>query len=208
MGDLRNLDLDATDSGLKVQSLYSNIKTLAATNTEEFFGFYCNASSGAWTFIPYDSKAAVSFTPVAGTYYDYHCHSITPNGADTGHGNLGGHVHELIDAISTWTVDADGDLTGGVFTVPFAAGGSSALTSASSVLPVVGDSYNYSYTVSSYTAATKAEIKYGGVVIYTKAAAGTYTGTITATAATGLEVDIDVVATADFVLDSISVTRA
>jgi hypothetical protein len=43
---------------------------------------------------------------------------------------------------------------------------------------------------------------------YTKAAVGSYTGQLTAASSVGLEVDIDVVITADFVLDSISIQRA
>jgi hypothetical protein len=210
MSDLRNLDLTATDGGLKTNTLVRNNEALTggAANTSEYFGFYVNVVGGSWSYIPIDGKAAISFTPTANTVYDYHVSSITPDAGGTGHGNLGGNVYELIDPISTWTVDADGSKVGGVLTVPFATTGSSALTSASSVLPLIGKVYTYSYTVSSYTGATKAEIKYGGQVIYTKAAVGSYTGQLTAASSVGLEVDIDVVITADFVLDSISIQRA
>ena len=209
MSDIRNLDIEAVDSSICVKDLYRNAEALSAgANAGEYLGFYVNAAGDTdWSFVPYDGKAAVTFDPQASTYYNFHCSSITTGTNGTGFGCPPSYRHNLIDAISSWTVDGDGDLTGGVFTVP-STSGSSALTSASSVLPVIGDDYTYTYTVSSYSAATKAEIKYGGVVIYTKAAAGTYTDTITATAGTGLEVDVDVVTTADFVLDSIVIKRA
>ena len=207
MADIRSLDIDATDRGIKVQQLYRNTEALTAgsANNKEYFGFYVNTVSGAWSITPIDGKAAISFTPVAGRYYDLHVSSITPAVGDTGFGNLGGRVYELVDPISTWTVDGDGVISS-VFTVP-STNGSSELTSASSVLPLVGETYEYTAVVSSYGSATVALITYGGQEIYNKGAAGTFSGTLTASTTAGLVVDIDVETTSDFVLDSISIKR-
>lgn len=208
MADLRHLDLEGVDGGLKTYCLYRNADQLTAgsANNKEYFGFFVGTVGAAWSFTPYDGTAAISFTPSANTYYNFHCSSITPGAAATGFGNLGGYRHNLVDAISSWTVDGDGDLTGGVLTVP-STNGSSELTSASSVLPVVGDTYKYTAIVSSYGAATTALITYGGEEIYNKGVAGTYTGQLTASTSAGLVVDIDVETTSDFVLDSIVIKR-
>jgi hypothetical protein len=208
MSDIRSLNLQEIDGGVKTYCLYRNADELTAgsANNTEYFGFFVGTVGGDWSFTPYDGKAAISFTPSANTYYKFHCSAITPHASGTGFGNLGGYKNELTDAISTWTVDGDGGLTGGVFTVP-STSGSSALTSASSVLPVVGDVYEYTAVVSSYGSATTALITYGGQEIYNKGAAGTYTGELTASTVVGLVVDIDVAITSDFVLDSISIKR-
>ena len=208
MADIRHLDIDATDNGIKTQSLVRNNETLTAgsANTNEYFGFYVNAQGGAWSYIPIDGKAAISFTPTANTIYPYHCSSITPHGSGTGHGNLGGHVYELIDPISEWTLTGTSTTTNDVLTV--AIGDSADLDQdLSSVLPLIGASYNYSYTIGTFDSATKALITYGGVDIYDEAVVGTYTGTIVAISSVGLELDVDVVATADFTLSDISITR-
>lgn len=209
MADIRNLDLQEVDGGVKTYCLFRNASALTAgtPNNAEYFGFYVNAQGGAWSFTPYDGKASISFTPTANTYYPFHCSSISPHGSGTGFGNLGGYRHNLVDPISTWTVDVDGDLTGGVFTVT-SASGSSDLTSASSVLPVVGDKYNYTAVVSSYDSAVTATISYGGEEIYNKGAADTYTGQLTASTTAGLVVSVATATVADFVLDSIVITRA
>jgi uncharacterized transporter YbjL len=113
----------------------------------------------------------------------------------------------MVDSISSWTVDGDGDLTGGVMTVT-SSNGSSALTSASSVLPVIGDKYEYTLVISSFGAATQVIISYGGVEMWDETmTSGTYTGTLTTTSGVGLVVDVDVATTSDFVLDSILIKR-
>ena len=210
MADLRNLDLDAADGGLKTYCLYKNAESLTAgsPNEKEYFGFHVGTVGGAWSFTPYDAKAAItSWTPTANTYYHFHVSSITPHASGTGFGNLGGTRKNLVDAIASWTVDGDGDLTGGVFTVP-STSGSSALTSASSVLPVVGDQYKYTMVVSSFGAATQIIVSYGGVEIFDETgSAGTITGTLTTTSSAGLVVDVDVATTSDFVIDSIVIER-
>ena len=208
MSDIRSLDLIATDRGIKTNSLIRNAVSLTAgsANNAEYFGFYVNAVGGDWSYTPIDGKAAITFTPEVTTFYPFHCSSITPHGSGTGFGDLGGFKYELIDAISSWTVDGDGSVAGGVFTVP-STSGSSELTSASSVLPVFGYEYEYTAVISSYGSATTALITYGGEDIYNKGAAGTYTGTLTASTVAGLVVDIDTETTANFVLDSISVKR-
>jgi hypothetical protein len=208
MSDIRNLDLRATDGGVKVDTLMRRpvLLTAATANEAEYFGFFCNTSSGAWSYTPIDGKVAISFTPVAATYYPYHVSSITPNTGDVGFGNLGGFANHLVDAISTWTLTGTETVTNDILTV--AIGDSSDLDAGSSVLPVVGHSYNYTYTITTFDSATKALMTYGGVDIYDEAVVGTYTGTITATAATGLEIDVDVVAVADFVMTGMQITRA
>ena len=210
MSDIRNLDLKATDGGVKVNTLVRNCIPLEASTTynQEFVGFFANVGAATdWTITGIDAKTTVAFTPQNSTIYNIHLSAITLPAGATGHGYLPGYAVYLVDAINDWTVDGDGTATGGLFTVQ-SSNGSSALTSASSVLPVVGASYNYSITVDSFTAATKALVTYGGVDIYDKAAADTYIGVLTATAATGLEVDIDVVTTEDFVISDITITRA
>lgn len=209
MSDIRSLDLTETDGGVKTNTLIRNSVALTAgsANNAEYFGFYVNVVGGAWSYTPIDGKAAISFTPTLTTFYPFHASSITPHGSGTGFGDLGGTARELVDAISTWTVDGDGSVAGGVFTVP-STSGSSDLTSASSVLPVVGDTYNYTAVVSSYGSATTALITYGGQEIYNKDAAGTFSGTLTATTVAGLVVSIGTEITSDFVLDSITITRA
>ena len=209
MADLRNLDLDASDRGLKVQSLVRNTEALTAgaTFTNEYFGFYVDAIGDApWTFIPIDGKAAISFTPTANTQYNKHCSSITTPANGTGFGDLGGKTYELIDPISTWTLTGDSTTTNDVLTV--AIGESADLDQdLSSVLPLIGAVYSYSYTVGTFDSATKALITYGGVDIYDEAVAGTYAGQLTAISSVGLELDVDVVAVADFTLTDISIQR-
>jgi hypothetical protein len=209
MSDLRNLDLDEMDGGLKTYCLYKNADELTggSANNNEYFGFYVGTVGGAWSFTPYDGKAAISFTPITNTYYNFHCSTITPHASGTGFGNLGGTRYNMVDSISSWTVDGDGDLTGGVMTVT-SSNGSSALTSASSVLPVIGDKYEYTLVISSFGAATQVIISYGGVEMWDETmTSGTYTGTLTTTSGVGLVVDVDVATTSDFVLDSILIKR-
>ena len=208
MTDLRNLDLEGIDAGLKTYCLYKNAEALVSgANNKEYFGFYVGTQGGDWSFTPYDGKASITFTPTANTYYKFHCSSVTRHASGTGFGNLCGTRQNMADSISTWTVDGDGSVAGGVLTVP-STSGSSALTSASSVLPVIGDMYEYTLVISSFGAATQAVISYGGVEIWDETeTSGTYTGTLTTTTAAGLVVDIDVETTSDFVLDSIVIKR-
>ena len=206
MADIRHLDLNATDGGVKVNTLVRNcIALTAGTYNQEFVGFFSNVPGAAWSVTAIDSKAAVSFTPQASTQYWVHASSVTVPGGGTGHGYLPGYRYELIDGISTWTVDGTGDLTGGIFTVPI--GGSSDLTSASSVLPVVGYRYKYSVNVTSYTGATTAVVSYGGEELYNKGALGVYSGIVTPSTAAGLVVSVTGAATTDFVISSVSITR-
>lgn len=207
MSDIRSLDITATDGGVKTNTLIRNPVALTggSANNAEYFGFYVNVVGGAWSYTPIDGKAAISFTPTATTFYPFHSSSITPHASGTGFGDEGGYKHELVDAISTWTVDAQGDLTGGILTVPIA--GDTDLTSASSVLPVVGARYKYTAVISSYSDATTALISYGGEEIYNKDAAGTYTGELTASTSAGLVVSISTVATGPIILDSITIKR-
>ena len=205
MSDIRHLDVTATDGGIKVNTLVRNcIALTAGTYNQEFVGFFTNVPGAAWTVTGIDAKESVSFTPQTSTQYWVHASSIVVPGGGTGHGYLPGYRYELVDAISTWTVDGTGDLTGGIFTVPTA--GSSDLTSASSVLPVVATRYNYSVNVTSYTGATTAVVSYGGQELYNKGAIGVYSGIVTPTTAAGLVVSVTG-ATTDFVISSVSITR-
>jgi hypothetical protein len=209
MSDLRNLDLTATDGGLKTNTLVRNCIPLLAGQTynQEFIGFFSNTAAALdWTITGIDAKASVAFTPKDSTLYNIHASAITlPAGAD-GHGYLPGWVYRLVDDISTWTLTGTQTTTSDILTV--AVGNSSDLNAGSSVLPVVGHRYNYTYTITTFDSAAKALMTYGGVDIYDEAVAGSYTGTITATAPTGLEIDIDVVAVADFVMTGMQITRA
>jgi len=207
MGDIRSLDITATDRGIKTNTLLRNNEALTAgsANTNEYFGFFVNAVGGAWSYTPIDGKAAIAFTPQASTFYPYHVSSITPHASGTGDGDLGGFRKYLSDAISSWTLTGTSTTTNNILTV--AVGDSADLDTGSSVFPVVGATYKYEYTITQYTSATKALFTYGGVDFYDKAAAGTYTGTLTATAATDLEIDIDVVATDDFIMTGLKIER-
>ena len=207
MSDIRHLDITATDKGIKTNTLIRNAEALTAgsANNKEYFGFYVNAVGGDWSYTPIDGNAAITFTPEVTTFYPFHCSAITPHASGTGFGDLGGFKNNLVDAISTMTFTGTATVTNDILTV--AVGNSATLNSDSAVVPLVGQTYEYTIVINNYTAATTATMSMGGVEIYNKGATGTHTGTFTATAVTDFAIVVDTVATEDFVVGSIVIKR-
>ena len=206
MADLRNLDLNATDGALKVNTLVRNCKALTAgTYNEEFVGFFANVPTGSdWTVTGIDANASVPFLPTTSTIYNVHASAITlPTGA-TGHGYLPGYKYELTDKVSSMTFSGVSTTTDNILTV--AVGDSATLTSASAVVPLVGATYNYRFDIE-YSGATTATVSMGGVELYNKGTTGVYVGKFTATAVTDFAIVLSVVAVGDFTLRNLSVTR-
>lgn len=206
MSDIRSLDLEQTNYGLNTSDLFRNFANLTAgsANNAEYFGFFVGTVGGAWSITPIDSKVAVSFTPVAGKYYPFHVSSITPDAGGTGQGNLGGYKHELVDPIDSMTVD-DATVANGLITG--VAGASPTLTSASSVLPVVGNRYKYEIVVDAFTNATTATIGYGNNILWSKAGAGTFSGELTANIGNGLTISSVNLSGGSWIISKLSVKR-
>ena len=207
MADLRNLDLTATDGGLKTNALMRNPVALSASTTynNEYFGFFVNAIGGVWSYTPIDGKAAITFTPTASTWYPMHVSEIqTPAGA-TGFADIGGVAQVLNDTFSSMTFS--GTATTDATSLTVAIGDSASLTSASSVLPVIGAKYRVSFKVSSYDSSTAATITYGGVDVWDDGTTGNFGVIVTASAATGLAIVATGITTADWVVEDLKIER-
>lgn len=208
MSDLRNLDLTETDGGLKTHSLIRSCKSLSASTTynEEFVGIWVETPSGlAWTFTGIDANETTSFVPSGATRYDLHLSAVTLPAGATGHGLKPGYKYELVDPISSMTFSGTSTTTNDILTV--AVGDSATLTSASCVIPLVGQKYKYSFDIT-YSSATTATVSIGGTTLYDKEASGHYTGDFTASTVDPLEIIVATVATSDFTLSGLTIRRA
>lgn len=208
MADLRHLDLHATDGGLKVNTLVRNCIPLTASTTynQEFVGFFSNVPSAlAWTVTGIDANESVDFVPDASTIYNLHASAITLPAGASGHGYLPGYKYELTDAISSMTLSGTSTTTNNILTV--AVGDSATLTSASAVIPLVGQTYKYSFDIE-YGGATTATVSMGGTELYNKGATGRFNGKFTATTVAPLAIVLATIATSDFTLQNLTVTRA